>query len=138
MSKIEIGSGGFTAVELLVILVMLATMFTTFTSSFATIQTLNKRAKDINTVNELAFAKIQSYENLPFATLPATSPAGTLVQVEDFSATLPVTLAKPKTAVVYISSVSATLKQVVVNIQYDSGASQHIVQYADFIQKNGL
>jgi type II secretory pathway pseudopilin PulG len=138
MSKIQMSSGGFTAVELLVILVMLATLFTTFTSSFNTIQTLNKRAKDINGANQLAFAKIQAYENTPFASLPSTSPSGTLVQVEDFSSTLPVTLTKPRSAIVYVNSVSSTLKQVVVNIQYDSGSSLHTIQYADFIQKNGL
>ncbi|MDB5168930.1 MAG: hypothetical protein JWO41_286 [Candidatus Saccharibacteria bacterium] len=138
MSEIHMDDGGFTVVELIVMLVMLATLFTTFASSFSTIQQLNKMAKDLNSTNQLAFAKVQSYENTPFASLPSTSPSGTLVQVEDFSSTLPTTVPKPRTALVYVNSVSPTLKQIVVNIQYGSGNTQRTVQYADFIQRNGL
>lgn len=138
MSKIDTSDGGFTVVELIVMLVMLATIFTTFASSFSTIQQLNKFAKDLNGTNQLAFAKAQSYENTPFSSLPSTTPLGTLVQVEDFSSTLPATVPKPRSALVYVNTISPTLKQIVVNIQYGSGNTQRTVQYADFIQKNGL
>lgn len=129
---------GFSAIELVVMLVVLAVAFTSFASSFNTIQVVNKKAKDINIANQLAFAKVQDYENKPYTSLQATTPLGTLVQVEDFSASLPATLKKPRTAIVYINTVSSTLKQVVVDVRYDSGSNQHIVEYADFIQKNGL
>ncbi len=138
MSKIKTTEDGFTVVELLVMLVMLATLFTTFASSFETIQQLNKSAKDLNGTNQLAFAKVQSYENTSYGSLPNTSPNGSLVQVEDFSSSLPATVPKPRTALVYINTISPTLKQVVVNIQYGAGSFQRNVQYADFIQKNGL
>lgn len=139
MSAIKSSSGGFTLVELLVMLVVLVIIFMAFSTSFSTIQNLNKTAGDIATANELAFAKIEQYENKPFGNLPATTPTGTLVQVEDFTSSLPTSLQNPRSAIVYINSVSSTLKQVVVNIQYGNNASQkHVIEYADFIQKNGL
>jgi len=139
MSKIKTAEWGFTVVELLVMLVVLVIVFTTFASSFSTIQTINKKASDINIANQLAFAKVQQYENMPFSSLPSTTPQGTLVQVEDFTPSLPSALQKPRSAIVYINTVSPSLKQVVVNVQYgDSTAQKHILEYADFIQKNGL
>ena len=138
MSEIHKNMGGFTAIELLVMLMVLTIAFTSFASTFNTIHVVNKQALDTVTANQLAFAKVQEYENKPYASLPNTTPTGSLVQVEDFSAALPTTFVRPRTAIVYINTVSATLKQVVVNIQYGDSASPHIIQYADFIQKNGL
>lgn len=138
MSTIKTDSGGFTAIELIVMLVVLAVTFTAFASGFNTIQTLNKKAKDVNISNQLAFAKIQEYENKPFSSIATTTPTGTLVNVEDFSSTLPTTLRSPRSAIVYINTVSSTLKQVVVNVTYGSGSDQKTIQYADFVQKNGL
>jgi competence protein ComGC len=139
MSTIWQTSDGFTAVELLVMLVVLVIVFTSFANSFSTIQHINKEALDINTANQIAFAKVEQYENEPFSSLPSTTPAGTLVQVEDFSSSLPSSLQNPRTAIVYINSVSSTLKQVIVDVEYGNNAAQkHILEYADFIQKNGL
>ncbi|HMH30992.1 MAG TPA: hypothetical protein VK534_00765 [Methylomirabilota bacterium] len=137
MSSTIKASDGFTAVELLVMLVVLMVTFIAFSSSFTTIHTINKQAQDINTANSIAFAKAQSYENKPFVNLPATTPLGTLVQVEDFTSSLPASLQEPHSALVYVNSVSTTLKQIVVDIRYGT-APQHTIQYADFIQKNGL
>jgi Tfp pilus assembly protein PilE len=135
---LSMNSKGFTAVELLIILVVLTIVFTSFSSSFSTIQTINKQASDVAVANQLAFAKVQQYENEPYSSLPATSPSGTLVQVEDFSSSLPAALQAPRTGLVYINSVSATLKQVVVKVQYGAAPHQHLLEYADFIQKNGI
>jgi len=138
MSNIHKASGGFTAIELVVMLVVLVVAFTSFASGFNTIQVINKKAKDINTANQYAFAKVQEYENKPFTSLPTTVPTGSLVQVEDFSGSLPTTLRSPRSGKVYINTVSSTLKQVVVDVEFGSGSDQRIAQYADFIQKNGL
>lgn len=139
MSEIKTSEGGFTVVELLVMLAVLVIVFTTFASSFSTIQTINKKAADVNTANQIAFAKVQEYENKPYSNLPNTVPQGSLIQVEDFTASLPSTLQKPRSAIVYINTVSSTLKQIVVDVEYgDSTEQKHILEYTDFIQKNGL
>ncbi len=129
---------GFSVVELLITLIVIGVTFGAFVTSFASIQNIYKKAVDINTANAIAFAKLQDYENLNFNSLPATAPAGTLQQVEDFSASLPSTLEKPRTGIVYVNTVSGTLKQVVVDVKFGSGASQRQIQYANFIQKYGI
>ena len=129
---------GFAIVELLITLIVIGTVFGAFILSFTSIQGINKKAIDITQSNTLAFAKVEEYENKSYGSLPATSPAGTLVQVEDFSSSLPSSLESPRTGKVYINSVSNNLKQVVVTIQFGSGDGQRIIQYANFIQAHGL
>lgn len=129
---------GFTVVELLITLIVIGIVFGAFLTTFTAIQNISKKAQDVNTANALAFAKAQEYENKNYTTLPSTAPSGTLQQVEDFSSSLPSTFESPRVGKVYINTVSSSLKQVVVNIQFGSGDAQRIIQYADFIQKNGL
>ena len=131
-------SEGFSIVELLIALIIIGTAFGAFMVSFTTIQSINKKALDIAESNSLAFAKVQEYENKLFTSLPATTPSGTLQQVEDFSSSLPNSLEAPRVGKVYINSASNTMKQVVVTIEFGSGASKRTVQYANFIQRDGL
>ncbi len=129
---------GFSVVELLITLIIIGTAFGAFMIIFTSIQSINKKGLDISSANSLAFAKSQEYENKSFAAITATSPAGTLVEVEDFSSSLPTTLASPRVGKVYVNTSSATLKQVVVNVTFGSGSEQRQIQYADFIQAKGL
>lgn len=129
---------GFSIVELLITLIIIGIAFGAFATTYTAIQNINKKAIDINIANGLAFAKMQDYENKNFTSLPATTPTGSLQQVEDFSSSLPSTLQSPRSGIVYVNTVSPTLKQVVVNITFGSGDSQRQIQYANFIQKNGL
>lgn len=129
---------GFSVVELLITLIVIGVTFGAFVTSFTSIQNIYKKASDVNTANAIAFAKLQDYENLNFNSLPATAPLGSLQQVEDFSASLPSTLEKPRSGIVYVNTVSGTLKQVVVDVKFGSGPSQRQIQYANFIQKYGV
>ena len=130
-------SNGFTAIELILTIVVLAIVFSTFTTTLSTLHTVNKKALDISQANTLAFAKVQDYENKPYASLPNTTPAGTLVSVEDFTSSLPSSL-QSASGKVYINTISSTLKQVIVDVEYGAANDPHTIQYADFIQKNGL
>jgi prepilin-type N-terminal cleavage/methylation domain-containing protein len=129
---------GFALVELLITLIVIGVAFGAFVTTFTAIQNINKKSIDINTANALAFAKIQDYENKNFNNITSTTPQGSLVQVEDFSNTLPTSLQTPRVGKVYINTVSPTLKQIVVDITFGSGGDQRHIQYANFIQKNGL
>jgi len=129
---------GFAIVELLITLIIIGVAYGAFMITFTTIQSINKKALDINKANTLAFAKVQEYENRNYTALPATAPTGTLQEVEDFSASLPTTLEAPRVGKVYINTNSSNLKQLVVTIEFGSGGAKRIVQYGDFIQKNGL
>lgn len=129
--------GGFAIVELLITLIVIGVIFGAFVVTFTSIQNINKKALDISRANQLAFAKIQEYENKDFDAITTTSPSGTLVEVEDFSSELPSNFEQPRTAKVYVNTSSPTLKQVVISIDFGDGDSARKLQYADFIQRNG-
>lgn len=136
--KIIESESGFSVVELLITLIIIGVFFGSFTLAFTSIQGINKKANDVMDANQLAFSKVQEYENKSFNSIPSTTPAGSLVEVENFSASLPGTLEKPKTGKVYINTISPTLKQVVVTIEFGSNSSIRRVQYGDFIQAQGV
>ena len=129
---------GFSVVELLITLIIIGVAFGAFTVIFTTIQTINKKATDISVANTLAFSKMQEYENKTFSAINTTSPYGSLILVEDFSSTLPSSLQSPRVGQVFVNTVSASLKQIIVNVTYGNSADQRQLQYADFIQTNGL
>ncbi len=138
MSKLIRNETGFSIVELLITLIIIAVAFGAFMVTFTSIQGINKKSIDINNATESAYTKLQEYENKSFSTLPTTSPSGTLVQVEDFSSSVPAGLEKPYTALVYVNTQSPTLKQVVVSIKFGSGSGQRVIEFGTLIQKNGL
>lgn len=131
-------NGGFSTVELLVTLIAISIIFGAFTTTFVTIQSINKQTSDVQQSNNVAFEKLQSYENTLFTSLPDTVPQGSLEEVEDFSTELPTTLPSPRVGKVYINTVSPTLKHVVVSVEYGPDATKQNFQYASFIQRNGL
>jgi prepilin-type N-terminal cleavage/methylation domain-containing protein len=130
--------GGFTVVELLVTLLVVGVVFLAFTTTFAGVENISKKGGDVALASQHALAKLESYENLNFNSLPATSPSGSLQQVEDFSSSLPTVLEQPRVGKVYINTVSNTLKQVDVQVTFGSGASQRFIEYVTMIQKNGI
>ncbi len=134
----EWDKSGFSVIELIVTLVVVGVIFTAFTTTFAGIENISKKATDVATASQLTYAKLQEYENKNFASLPATSPSGTLRQVEDFSASLPAVLESPRSGKVYINTFSSTLKQIDVKVTFGSGPTQRYIEYVTFIQKNGL
>lgn len=138
MSVMPSKEEGFSIVELLITLIVIGVAFGAFVITYTNIQNINKKAIDVSTANSLAFAKIQEYENKLYTSLNNTTPTGTLVEVEDFSSSLPSTFEKPRTGKVYINTMSGNLKQIVVTVQFGSGPTQRVIQYADFIQRNGL
>lgn len=136
--SVKYSGGGFTVVELLITLIVVGTIFIAFTTTFAGVSNITKKGNDIATANQLAFSKLQQYENMSFTSLPSTSPGGSLQQVEDFSSSLPGVLEQPRTGIVYINTQSPTLKQVDVKVTFGSGLSQRYIEYVTFIQKNGI
>jgi prepilin-type N-terminal cleavage/methylation domain-containing protein len=138
MVRLEGNQSGFSIVELLITLVIIGITFGAFMVTFTTIQNINKKALDVAAANNVAFAKMQDYENQAFNTLPTTTPQGSLKMVEDFSSSLPTSLQSPRVGQVFVNTVSGSLKQVVVNVSFGSGGAQRQIQYANFIQSNGL
>lgn len=137
--KVRVNSeGGFSVVELLITLIVIGVIFGAFTTTFTSIQNINKKALDVNSASVSAFSKLEEYENKNFTALQTTTPSGTLVEVEDFSTTLNTTLQAPRVGKVYINTISPTLRQVVVSVEFGSGPAKRVIQYATFIQRSGL
>lgn len=136
--RVIVNQGGFSIVELLITLVVIGVVFGAFMTTFTSIQNINKKAIDVNNASVAAFNKLEDYENQNFTALPTTTPGGTLTEVEDFSSTLVNTLESPRVGKVYINTISPTLKQVVVTVEFGGGGSKRIIQYATFIQRSGL
>lgn len=129
---------GFTVVELLITLIVVGVVFIAFTTTFAGLENISKKGTDIASASQIAFAKLQAYENFNYNSLPATTPTGSLVEVEDFSSSLPTVLEQPRTGKVYINTQTSSIKQVLVRISFGSGSSQRFIEYVTFIQKNGV
>lgn len=136
--KLKQDESGFSVVELLITLIIIGIFFGSFTLAFTSIQSINKKANDIMDANQIAFSKMQEYENKSFDSITTTSPSGTLVEVENFSASLPVKLESPRVGKVYVNTASPTLKQVVITIEFGSGPSIRRIQYGGFIQSQGV
>lgn len=138
MIRINRSNNGFATVELLVTLVTIGIIFGAFMTTFVTIQNINKKARDIQKSNTIAFEKTQEYENKLFDNIPNTVPAGTLVEVEDFSASVPDSIPAPRIGKVYVNSVSPTLKHVVISVEFGEDPLKQEIQYATFIQRHGV
>lgn len=129
---------GFATVELLVTIVTIGIILGAFVTTFTTIQNINKKSRDIQQANIVAFEKTQQYENTDFEDIPSSTSPGVPEEIEDFSDELPGSIANPKSAKVYVNSVSPTLKQVIVDVKYGESSTEQIIQYVDFIQRNGV
>ncbi len=129
---------GFATVELLVTIVTIGIILGAFVTTFTTIQNINKKSRDIQQANIVAFEKTQQYENTDFEDIPSSTSPGVPEEIEDFSDELPSSIANPKSAKVYVNSVSPTLKQVIVDVKYGESSTEQIIQYVDFIQRNGV
>ncbi len=129
---------GFSVVELLITLIIIGIFFGSFTLAFTSIQGINKKANDVIDANQIAFSKMQEYENKSFTSITTTTPIGSLVEVENFSSSLPTKLEAPRTGKVYVNTLSPTLKQVIITVEFGSGSAIRRVQYGNFIQAQGI
>lgn len=129
---------GFATVELLVTIVTIGIILGAFVTTFTTIQNINKKSRDIQRTNIVAFEKTQQYENTDFENIPGSTSPGVPEEIEDFTDELPSSIASPKSAKVYVNSVSPTLKQVIVDVKYGASSTEQTIQYVDFIQRNGV
>jgi prepilin-type N-terminal cleavage/methylation domain-containing protein len=128
---------GFSAIELLITLIVVGIVFMAFTTTYAGLLNLTKKGTDIATASQIAFAKLQEYENYNYNDLPAGG-SGSLAVVDDFSSSLPAVLEAPRVGQVYINSSSPTLKQIVVRVAFGAGPAQRYIEYTTFIQKHGV
>lgn len=132
------GTAVFTVVELLITLLVVSAVFLAFTTAFMSVENISKKGSDIAMASQHAYTKLEQYEGTQYGSLPTTTPTGNLQQVEDFSSSLPSTLASPRSGKVYVNTVSPTLKQVLVRVTFGSGLSQGSLEYVTFIQQHGL
>ncbi len=131
-------SDGFATVELLVTIIIIGLVFGSFITTFNTISNINKKARDIQKSNVIAFEKLQKYENTDFGSLPNSSINGTWDEIEDFSNEIPDTVESPRVGKAYVNTNSNTLKQIGVQVEFGSGGSKQTITYVTYVQKNGV
>ena len=135
MSNFDKKSGGFSAIELLVIIVLLSIVFSAFVSSYNLISQANKKSQHMNTASNLAFSKLQEYKNKQFEAIGGDSSSQDAVLVEDFSNQFPGSFTAPKIATVSVSNQSDDLKQLNVQVNYGSGNDIRKINYIDYIKR---
>jgi hypothetical protein len=86
-----------------------------------------------SSANLASSGKLDEYRDLQFTDLPAMTPINTLQPHEDFTASLPDELPFPRSGVVFVSSISPNLKQVVSYVSYGSGSEKQVIQHTMFI-----
>ncbi len=138
---------GFTIVEMIVTMMIMGVIIASFASAIVGIKVIFGRASSIASANTLAYAKLQEYENRTFASIPSTAitnPA-TLTEQEDFTASLPASMPSPRSAKVFTSSQSTSLKLITVRIRFGTNVgnvnctgSERCVEYTSLVQQRGL
>lgn len=138
MRTIKVKSSGFATVELLVTIIIIGLVLGAFITTYNTIQNINKKTRDIQKSNIIAFEKLQKYENTDFANLPNSTTNGSWDEIEDFSSEIPKTVDSPRVGKAYVNTSSNTLKQIGIQVEFGSGSSKQIITYVTYIQKNGV
>jgi hypothetical protein len=128
---------GFSVVELALTIAVIAIFLGLFYLLFNTINTVSKRGLDLVVSSDHAYAKLQEYENKPWASLPTVSTSS----AENFAGQLNAILFAPKTADVYVTCTDGTascgtptIKKVRVVVTYYPSQS---VEYSTYIQQIG-
>jgi type II secretory pathway pseudopilin PulG len=136
MSELKKQSGGFSAVELLVIIVLLSIVFSAFVSGYNLITQANKKSQNINVVSNLAYSKLQEYKNMPYDTIGSETATGETTLVENFSNQFPSSFIAPRDATVSVSNPSDNLKQIIVRVTYGQGDNPRTISFSDFIRRS--
>lgn len=128
---------GFTIVELLITLTILTTAYIAFNSLFVSVEHISDRSNEFILANAAAAAKMQAYENTQFENINIAD-LQEEIEVEDFEPSLPAELNGPRSAKVYSTMLSPTLKRVRVTITYEDFADGEEVTYVNLIHESGL
>lgn len=139
-------SDGFSVVEMLITLAVAGMAVTIIMSIYASATFLSDKSSDTLTANEIAYTKLQEFENKPFEEIPTvtTDNSGAVTDPdkyeEDFASLLPQTLERPYEAKVFISGITdtTTLKYVLVRIKYGSSDKNQVIEYGSLIQQSGI
>jgi prepilin-type N-terminal cleavage/methylation domain-containing protein len=136
-------SEGFSIVELMITLAIAALAATMLMSLYITADGLTTRATHYASANQVAYAKLQSYENRSFSSININT-GSTSAEIEDFVAELNAIpgLPPPRVAKVYGSynngtDTTASLKYILVRVSFGQGADARIIEYGDYIANGG-
>lgn len=129
-------SEGFSTIELLVTLAVASTFLGVFYQAYVLADSAITRAQHLAAVNEVAYRKLQQYENSSFQSIPTPGGASP-AQVEEFAAEIPDNVPGVSGARVNTAQITPTLKAV--NVRVDFGESgDRIVEYTVYIQESGV
>ncbi len=137
MKNCHKNESGFTIVELLITLTILATAYISFNSLFVSVLRISDRSSEFVLANSSTAQKMQAYENTNFDNI-GTGGVLEEVEIEDFESDLPSELNEPRSAKVYATMLSPTLKRVRVTVMYQDFSDGEEVTYVSLIHESGL
>jgi type II secretory pathway pseudopilin PulG len=126
------GEAGFTFIELVVTATMIAVATTAIVSIFIAVGIQNRQAKNLAIATQQLQIKLETYRNQTYSAVPIGSPA------EDFTASLPLDLASPRSAIVRVTENPAGLKLVEIEISYTDGKVTKRVQSSSYVALHGV
>lgn len=129
MSKNDIG---FTLVEVIVTIVVAGIMMIGLSTTVVGIRLINARSKDAALINSVAIEKVEELRSRTFIQLDDGS--------YDFTNELPDTITNDRSATYTVSSVpgNASLKEIVVSINYNDFNNESTYEYKTYIGELGV
>ncbi len=131
--------GGFTIIEAMLGLAAAAVLALTAMSLTTLSTQIIGNTKRYLTINSIAFAKLQEYENKSFDDIDVGIAPD--YEIEDFSGSISA-LTDPRidspVAKVYSEPISGSLRKVRVVINYKNGTQNRFIEYATYIQMGGV
>jgi prepilin-type N-terminal cleavage/methylation domain-containing protein len=138
MKRLVGADSGFTIIELMATLAVLSVVTTSIFSFMIQIDNLIDRSEARQIATTAAYEKYQEYETKTFPNLTQGSSASSY-QVEDFTASMPIQLRKPRSAKVFIRNITPTLKKLQVQLTYqESPTKSRTITYTTGIQESGI
>lgn len=121
---------GFTVLEVVVTIAIAGFILVSVIAMINSLNVINDRARDLTLANALAENKVEGLRSIGFS--------GLVDETVDFTDELPNVLAAPRQAQYVVSSPSAGLKQVEVEITYNDYGSQRNIEYRTYIGELGV
>jgi prepilin-type N-terminal cleavage/methylation domain-containing protein len=123
---------GFTLVEVIVTIVVAGIMMIGLSTTVVGIRLINARSKDAALINSVAIEKVEELRSRTFIQLDDGS--------YDFTNELPDTITNDRSATYTVSSVpgNASLKEIVVSINYNDFNNESTYEYKTYIGELGV
>jgi len=130
--RVFIKQAGFTLVELMTAIVIGAFFVAAVSTLLVNSSRIAQRGRDIAVVNSFVENKVESLRSIGYLGLDLTAPP------TDITSDLPSEIQAPRNATLSISQQSTSVKQVILNIEYNDQGRQRDYSYTTYVGELGV